>query len=211
MTQPDTAAPTDIDLGAAESRDAKPDLMFQDEIRDLVRGVYDDLEEPDGPATVFYDDQDIAWLPDRARRWALGVGAPVAHAKLQPGEDVVDLGCGAGIDALLAGREVAPDGWVLGVDMLERMVTRASGLAEEAGLHNVDFRAAPMEELPLDDASVDVVISNGAINLTARKSRVIAEAFRVLRPGGRMVVADLTIKEEELPTQIITHPSAWAG
>ena len=189
----------------------KPDLMFQDEIRHLVRGAYEDLEEPDGPATVLYDEDDLAALPDGARRWALGVGAPVAHADLQPGEAVADLGCGAGIDSLLAARAVGPDGRVVGVDMLPSMTDRARRFAAEADLDNVEFVAAPMEELPFDDGSVDVVVSNGAINLTARKSRVLAEAFRVLRPEGRMAVADLTIREEELPSEILTHPSAWAG
>ncbi|MDX1658613.1 MAG: methyltransferase domain-containing protein [Nitriliruptorales bacterium] len=191
--------------------EAKPDLMFQDEIRDLVRGAYEVLDQPDGPATVLYTDEDLAWLPVGARDWALGVGAPVQHAGLRAGEDVADLGCGAGIDSLLAAREVGSEGQVVGVDILPSMTDRARGFADEAGLGNVEFVTAPMEELPLDDASVDVVVSNGAINLTARKSRVLAEAYRILRPGGRMTVADLTIREEELPSEILTHPSAWAG
>ena len=191
--------------------EAKPDLMFQDEIRDLVRGAYEVLDQPDGPATVLYTDEDLAWLPVGARDWALGVGAPVQHAGLRAGEDVADLGCGAGIDSLLAAREVGSEGQVVGVDILPSMTDRARGFADEAGLGNVEFVTAPMEELPLDDASVDVVVSNGAINLTARKSRVLAEAHRILRPGGRMAVADLTIREEELPSEILTHPSAWAG
>lgn len=187
------------------------DLMFQDEIRELVVGAYEELAEPDGPATVLYDPADLEGLPDGARRWALGVGAPVAHAELRPGETVVDLGCGAGIDSLLAARAVAPGGRVIGVDVLPSMTARARRFAREAGLDDVTFVESEMEDLPLGDGSVDVVVSNGAINLTARKSRVLAEAFRVLRPGGRMAVADLTIREEELPAEILTHPSAWAG
>lgn len=189
----------------------KPDLLFQDEVRDLVRRAYEVLDQPDGPAMVLYDDTDVAWLPEGARRWALGVGAPVPYADLQPGETVLDLGCGAGIDSFLAARAVGAGGRVVGVDMLRSMIDRARRLADEAGLDNVEFVTAPMEDLPLDDASVDVVVSNGAINLTPRKSRVLAEAFRVLRPGGRLAVSDLTIREEELPSEILTHPSAWAG
>ncbi len=91
------------------------------------------------------------------------------------------------------------------------MVDRARAFAAEAGVDNVEFVQGEMESIPLPDASVDVVISNGSINLSARKSRVLAEAQRLLRPGGRLCVADLTIREEELPSEILTHPSAWAG
>lgn len=187
------------------------DLMFRDEIAGLVRDLYEELEEPDGPATVLYSDGQLASLPEGARRWALGVGNPIAHADLRPGEVVVDLGCGAGIDTLLAAKAVAPDGRAIGVDMLGSMIERARALAAEGGFDNTEFVEAEMEDLPLADGSADVVIANGTINLTARKSRVLAEAFRVLRPGGRLVVSDLTIHEEELPSEILTHPSAWAG
>jgi arsenite methyltransferase len=188
------------------------DLMFRDEIRDLVTAAYDELEEPDaGPATELYDEADITRLPERARRWVFGVGAPVAHAELEPGEEVADLGSGAGIDTMLAAMAIGPEGRVVGVDLLDSMVERARGFAADAGLANAEFVTGEMEDLPLADRSVDVVISNGAINLSARKSRVLAEAFRVLRPGGRLVVSDLTIREEELPSEVLTHPSAWAG
>jgi arsenite methyltransferase len=185
--------------------------MYSDQIRELVRDAYDGLGEPSGPATVLYRDEDLARLPDGVRRWALGVGNPIAHAGLQPGEDVVDLGCGAGIDTLLAAIEVGPAGRAIGVDMLASMVGRATTFAAEAGLDNADFLRAEMEQLPLPDESADVVISNGTINLSARKSRVLAEAHRVLRPGGRIVVSDPTIREDELPSEVLTHPSAWAG
>ncbi len=124
---------------------------------------------------------------------------------------MIDLGCGAGIDTLLAAMDVRPEGRAVGVDMLAAMVERARGFAADARLDNTEFLHAEMEDVPLPDQSADVVISNGAINLSARKSRVLAEAFRMLRSGGRMVVADLTIREEELPSEILTHPSAWAG
>lgn len=187
------------------------DLMFKDEIQQLVADAYDQLDDPDGAGVDFYRPDQLAGLPPSAAGWTLAVGNPVAHAALTPGEDVLDLGCGAGLDALLAARDVGPSGRVTGVDMLSSMTARARAAASEARADRVRFVTAEMEALPFDDGVVDVVISNGAINLSARKSRVLAEAFRVLRPGGRLVVCDLTIREEELPVELITHPSAWAG
>lgn len=187
------------------------DLMFKDELQALVAGAYQALEPPGGPGAHFYTDGQLAALPDEASEWSLGVGNPLAWAGLRPGETVADLGCGAGIDAMLAAGQVGPTGWVAGVDFLAEMVERARAFAARAQLGNVTFYQAEMEAVPLPDASVDVVISNGAINLSARKSRVLAEAHRVLRPGGRLCVTDLTIREEELPAEVLTHPSAWAG
>lgn len=188
------------------------DLMFKDEIQQLVADAYRGVvEAPGGPATRFYTDEQLAALPPGAAEWALGVGNPLAWADLRAGERVADLGCGAGVDAILAAAEVGPAGRVVGVDMLAEMVERARRFAADAGADNVELRRAEMESLPLPDGSVDVVISNGTVNLSARKSRVLAEAHRVLRPGGRLCVVDLTICEEDLPSQILTHPSAWAG
>lgn len=187
------------------------DLMFKDDIQKLVVDCYRALQSPGGPGTRFYSEEQLAELPEGARMWALGVGNPVPWAELNAGEVVADLGCGSGIDSLLAARQVGPSGRVIGIDLLEEMVERARRFASEAGADNTQFRSAEIESPPLPDQSVDVVISNGAINLSARKSRVLAEAYRILRPGGRMCVADLIIREEELPSEILTHPSAWAG
>lgn len=187
------------------------DLMYKDEIQNLVVDAYRTLDRPRGPGTRHYSDGQLADLPDGAREWALGVGNPIAWAELRPGEVVADLGCGAGIDTLLAAGAVGPTGRAVGVDLLPEMIERARAYAAEANVENVEFHQAEMESLPLPDESMDVVISNGALNLSARKSRVLAEAHRVLRPGGRLCISDLTIREEELPTQILTHPSAWAG
>ena len=187
------------------------DLMYKDETQELVAEAYRALGTPGGPGTRFYTSEQLARLPAGARDWALGVGNPLSWADLRDGDVVVDLGCGAGIDTLLAGRRVGPTGRVIGVELLPEMVARAESSAVEAGIDNVEFRCAEMEALPLADACADVVVSNGAINLSARKSRVLAEAYRVLRPGGRLCVTDLTIREEELPSEILTHPSAWAG
>ena len=187
------------------------DLMFKDETQQLVADAYLAIDQPDGPAKELYSSEQLARLPEQAHDWLLGVGNPVPSAELQPGDGVVDLGCGAGIDSLLAAAEVGPTGHVTGIDMLASMTERARGLAALADRDNVSFVTAEMEDLPLPDDAADVVISNGSINLSARKSRVLAEAARVLRPGGRLAVADLTIHEEELPAEVLTHPSAWAG
>lgn len=187
------------------------DLMYKDEIQDLVREAYERLEQPDGPGLRSYDATQFASMPAIANRWSLGVGNPVRDAGLRSGDTVVDLGCGAGLDVLLAAREVGPTGRAVGVDLLESMVNRARSAAVEAGLARAEFISAEMETVPIPDGSVDTVISNGSFNLSARKSRVMAEAHRLLRPGGRLCVSDLTISEDDLPPQILTHPSAWAG
>lgn len=187
------------------------DLMYSDEIQQLVAEAYRALDGPGGPATRFYAEDGLSHIPAGARDWALGVGNPISRADLRAGEVVVDLGCGAGMDTLLAAAQVGPAGRAIGIDFLPEMIERARTFAAEAGADNVELYQAEMESLPLPDASVDVVLSNGSINLAARKSRVLAEAHRVLRPGGRLCVSDLTLREEELPSQILTHPSAWAG
>jgi SAM-dependent methyltransferase len=187
------------------------DLLSQGEIRTAVRGIYGTVRPTDRRvAERFYSPDELAGLPEETIRIALGVGNPVRHADLRPGEDVVDLGSGGGIDCLLAGRAVGPTGSVVGVDFLPDMVARAARSASEAGLPNVRFIEGEIEALPLPDESADVVISNGVVNLSPRKVRVLAEAFRVLRPGGRVAIVDLVL-EHDLPPEIQTHPAAWAG
>lgn len=185
--------------------------MFGDEIHDLVYEAYSGLASPMGAGARFYSEEELAVLPEDARHWVLGVGSPVAHAGLTPGADVIDLGCGAGVDVMLAARQVAPTGTATGIDFLSEMVERGQRFAQAGGFDNARFVLGEIEDLPVPDESADVVISNGSINLAARKSRVLAEAHRVLRPGGRVCITDLTLAEEELPPQILTHPSAWAG
>lgn len=187
------------------------DLMYSDEIHDLVYEAYAKLEAANGAAAQFYDQEELEFLPKGARQWALGVGNPLRHADLAAGEDVVDLGCGSGVDVILAARQVGPAGSATGIDFLASMVERGRQFAAEAGLDNAVFQQGEIEDLPFPDESTDVVISNGSVNLCARKSRVFAEAHRILQPGGRVCIADLTLSDEELPSEIRTHPSAWAG
>ena len=158
---------------------------------------------------VGYRDDDLAAIPAEADL-GLGCGNPVALAELRPGETVLDLGSGAGMDAFLAASKVGPGGRVIGVDMTPAMLARARRNAGQGGHANVEFREGLIEALPLDDASVDVILSNCVINLSPQKDRVFREARRVLRPGGRMIVSDLVL-EAELPAAIAERIDATIG
>jgi arsenite methyltransferase len=189
------------------------DLMFQDEIKDRVRKAYASISTGAGQAVALrlYSREELSQVPAGAVEWALGVGNPVRYAFLRPGEAVLDVGSGGGIDSILAARRVGQTGKATGLDMLEEMCERARRHAIEAGVGGwTTFVRGEMERIPLPDESVDVAISNGVLNLSARKSRALAEIFRVLRPGGRFCVADLTL-EGELPPEVANDQSAWAG
>jgi arsenite methyltransferase len=166
--------------------------------------------EPSGAATRFYSAEELAGLPDTVTDASLGCGNPIALAELQPGEVVLDLGSGGGIDCFLAAKRVGPQGRVIGLDMTTDMIRLARRNARKVGAKNVDFRYGEMEEIPLPDESVDVIISNCVINLSPDKDAVFREAYRVLRPGGRICVSD-TVVDGDLPRAIREQLDAWAA
>lgn len=156
-----------------------------------------------------YTDADLASLPEGSNL-GLGCGNPSQLAALRPGEVVLDLGSGAGVDCFLAAGKVGPSGRVIGVDMTPEMVSRARGLARSNGRTNVEFRLGEIEHLPVADASVDVVLSNCVINLVPDKGQVYREAFRVLRPGGRLVVADV-LATRPISDELRNDLERWAS
>jgi len=154
------------------------DLLAQHAIRSVVRQTYDAVQPTDRRvAERFYSPDELEGLPAETIELALGVGNPVRYAGLRPGEDVIDLGSGGGIDCLLAARAVGPSGSVIGVDFVAHMVRRATAVTAAVGLGNVEFREGLIEALPLAAESADVIISNGVPNLSPRKARVFAEAL----------------------------------
>jgi arsenite methyltransferase len=157
-----------------------------------------------------YDPMQKDELPDTAIKASLGCGNPTALAELKPGEVVLDLGSGGGIDVLLSARRVGPTGKAYGLDMTDEMLALAEENKRKSGLTNVEFLKGEIEDIPLPDQSVDVIISNCVINLSSDKDRVLKEAFRVLKPGGRFAVSDVVVRGH-VPAEIKKSLELWAG
>jgi len=199
----------------------------QDDIRHSVREGYAKVAQGSGSCcgpsrgccgsstpqsvsrAVGYSDEELATLPDGADL-GLGCGNPLALASLRPGETVLDLGSGAGIDCFLAAGKVGPTGQVIGVDMTPEMIEKARVNLEKVGATNVQFLLGEIEHLPVSDNSVDVVISNCVINLSPDKPQVFRDAFRVLRPGGRLMVSDIVL-DSPLPEGLLDSAAAYVG
>lgn len=157
-----------------------------------------------------YDPEDLDYVPDAAIDSFAGVGYYFDLAGLEPGEAVLDLGSGSGMDMFVAGLHVTETGTVVGVDMTDEQVEKARTLSADNGFHNVEVRQGHIEDLPFDDSSFDAVISNGVVNLSAEKQQVFEEAYRVLKPGGRLALADI-ISENQLPESIKSDADLWAA
>jgi len=157
-----------------------------------------------------YDGSEASQVPQEALLASLGCGNPTALAELKPGETVLDLGSGGGIDVLLSAKRVAPAGKAYGLDMTDEMLALARENQRKAGIPNAEFLKGEIEHIPLPDNSVDVIISNCVINLSADKDQVLREAFRVLKPGGRLAVADIVVRGE-VPAEIRRSMELWVG
>ena len=191
-------------------------------LRDEVQSIYSRVATaPDGefhfhrgPAYaesfLGYDHQALAALPPFAVESFAGVGNPLRIERVPPGATVVDIGCGAGTDLLLAAKAVGPGGRAIGIDLTDSMLRKAAAAAAEARLSNVEVRRGDALELPVESASADVVISNGVLNLAPDKRRAFSEVVRVLRPGGRFLYADIVVASE-LPEKIRSDIDLWSG
>lgn len=202
---------------------AMPSEAAPDEVRAVVREKYGSIAEGraqgcgcgSGPETddvlaqIGYADEQKAAIPEGANL-GLGCGNPIAHAAIAPGETVLDLGSGGGIDCFLAARETGPTGHVIGVDMTPAMLDRARTAAKKGGYTNVEFRLGEIEHLPVADGTVDAIISNCVINLSPDKPKVFREALRALKPGGRLVVSDLVL-QKPLPEALRASVDLYVG
>ena len=166
---------------------------------------------PDPITSNLYDESQAGAIPVEAMLASLGCGNPTALAELKPGEVVLDLGSGGGIDVLLSAKRVGPTGKAYGLDMTDEMLALARENQQKAGLTNVEFLKGEIEHIPLPDNSVDVIISNCVINLSADKDRVVAEAFRVLKPGGRFAVSDVVVRGDNVPEAVRRSMELWVG
>lgn len=204
MTSEIRAARVDADVLRGQIRDKYTDVALTPE-----EGFHFHTGRPLA-RTLGYDDATVDPLPQGAVESFAGTGNPFSFGDLRAGETVLDIGCGAGFDTLIAARQVGPTGRVIAVDMTPAMLDKAAAAAEQMGLSSVDFRQGLAEELPVESESVDVVISNGVINLCPDKVAVMKEVRRVLKPGGRFQIADIVV-HKEVPQDAKDDIDLWSG
>ena len=214
----ETTATAGAVSGTTDAADAQASLEAV--LKDEILRMYQEVAETPGGEFHFFHGREAAEMfgyppdlldeaPEGAVASFAGVGNPHERAGLAAGETVLDLGSGAGLDAILAARAVGPDGKVFGIDLNPSMCLKAEAHAAASGVR-MECREGKMEEIPLEDGSVDAVISNGVINLSFRKRRVIEEMFRVLRPGGRISITDI-VSAKQLSQSIVNDPKLWAS
>lgn len=185
-------------------------------IRDEVQKYYASRAQSlnsccgDSGQNLLYESDLLSDLPEDVANFSLGCGDPITLAELKPGETVLDLGSGGGLDCFLAARQVGNDGYVIGLDMTPEMLERAAAAAERMSIENVEFRQGYLEEMPVENNSVDVIVSNCVINLSPDKPRVFGEMFRTLKPGGRVSVSDI-VTTGELPEKVRQDMLAWGA
>jgi len=204
--QPQAPQPVDVDTRSLRR-------AIQDEYTEVAQNPGKGFHFHTGRRLTRIVGYEEAWLEgiaESAIESFAGTGNPFAMGVLSPGEHVVDVGCGSGIDSLVAARMVGPSGAVVGIDMTPAMLARARAAAAESGLGNVEFTEAYMEQLPVPDGWADVVISNGVLNLTPDKGRAVSEMFRVLRPGGRLQIGDIMVNRE-VPAGAKQQIALWTG
>ena len=208
-------------MTADPSRVAQPVDVDSDTLRNAIRDEYTDVAKHPGKGFHFHTGRRLSKIVGYKEEWFTGVselaiesfagtGNPFAMGELAVGERVVDVGSGGGIDSLIAARLVGPTGEVIGIDMTPAMLEKARAAAAESGIDNVEFREAYMEELPVADGWADVVISNGVLNLTPDKQKVVGEMFRVLRSGGRLQIGDILVNRE-VPEGAKKKIDLWTG
>ena len=199
-------------------------MKKEDKIKKIVKNRYSEIAESgksccpsctcnpsliEQAKLIGYSEKDIKNVPE-ASNMGLGCGNPVALASLKEGETVLDLGSGGGIDVFLVSKKVGSKGKVIGIDMTEKMIEKSRKTAKKYGYNNVEFRLGEIENLPIEDNSIDVIISNCVINLSSDKEKVFKEAYRVLKPSGKIMISDL-VTEGKLPEKIKKSFDAWAG